>query len=109
MTVPNFLNLSSLTILSVGETEHDYHVTAKSASPPLSCTTCRSKEIVGFGSFEALRAKVLYTEGTHRIVKPAHRGDRHTQGQELRCVHSGRGGDVGEGSPKVKINPLPVH
>lgn len=24
-------------------------------------------------SFEALRAKVLYTEGTHRIVKPAHR------------------------------------
>jgi hypothetical protein len=24
-------------------------------------------------SFEALRAKVLYTEGTHRIAKPAHR------------------------------------
>lgn len=49
MTVPNFLNLSSLTILSVGETEHDYHVTAESASPPPSCTTCRSKDIVGFG------------------------------------------------------------
>jgi transposase len=49
MTVPNFLNLSTITILSVGETEHDYHVTAESALPPLSCTTCRSKDIVGFG------------------------------------------------------------
>ncbi len=49
MTIPNFLNLSSLKILSVGETEHDYHVTAESALPPLACTTCRSKDIVGFG------------------------------------------------------------
>ena len=49
MNVPNFINLHLLTVLSVEETDHDYHVAAESAQAPVACISCQSKEIVGFG------------------------------------------------------------
>lgn len=49
MTVPNFINLPLLTVLSVEETDHDYHVDAESAQAPVACISCQSKDIVGFG------------------------------------------------------------
>jgi transposase len=45
-------------------------------------------------SFDALRAKVLYTEGTHRIVKPSHRVV-----SKGRNVHIGMSLDAGYGLP----------
>lgn len=47
--IPNFLNIPSLTVLSVGESEHDYHVGVEAARPPAACTSCHSADIVGFG------------------------------------------------------------
>lgn len=47
--IPNFLNLASLTVISVSETEHDYHVGAEASKPPAACASCHNKNIVGFG------------------------------------------------------------
>lgn len=49
MNTPDILNLPTLTVLAVQETEHDYHVQAETAQPPISCTKCHSPHIVGFG------------------------------------------------------------
>jgi transposase len=48
----NFFNLLKYKILSVEETEHDYHVYAEVIQAPTHCQYCQSSELVGFGRRE---------------------------------------------------------
>lgn len=69
----NILNLPQYRVLRVEETDHDYHVTAEPVDVSSSCPHCQSDRLISWGtrqqvfrySFEALRAKILFTEGIH--------------------------------------------
>lgn len=50
----NILNLPSYQVISVTDTEHDYHVHASIRQPPAACVYCQSDNIVGFGRREQL-------------------------------------------------------
>lgn len=50
----NILNLADYTVLSVENTDHDYHIKAETKSIPSQCPTCQSKAIVSFGRREQL-------------------------------------------------------
>lgn len=50
----NILNLPSYTVTKIQEEEHDYHIYAKVAARPSTCTSCHSSNIVGFGRREQL-------------------------------------------------------
>lgn len=50
----NILNFASLNILSIEESEHDYHITAETTQQANKCPHCHSTEIVGFGKREQL-------------------------------------------------------
>ena len=50
----NILNLASLVIDKVEESEHDYHIRAHGLNNPEICPTCGGNEIVGFGRNEQL-------------------------------------------------------
>lgn len=48
----NLLNLPQLTVDSVTEDDHNYHIRSHSALEPSGCPDCKSKRIVGFGRNE---------------------------------------------------------
>lgn len=50
----NILNLVDYTVLSVENTDHDYHIKAETKTIPNQCPTCNSKSIVSFGRREQL-------------------------------------------------------
>lgn len=50
----NILNIKSFNVLSIEETEHDYHITAETTQQAGLCPNCHSSEIVGFGKREQL-------------------------------------------------------
>ena len=50
----NILNLPSIVIDRVDETEHDYHIYAHALNSPSSCPACMGGEVVGFGRNEQL-------------------------------------------------------
>ncbi|MGE4545986.1 MAG: ISL3 family transposase [Pedobacter sp.] len=50
----NILNLKSFNVLSVEESEHDYHITAETTQQAELCPHCQATEIVGFGKREQL-------------------------------------------------------
>jgi transposase len=50
----NILNLPSYQVISVADTEHDYHVHASIRQAPTACVYCQSDNIVGFGRREQL-------------------------------------------------------
>lgn len=50
----NILNLVDYTVLSVENTDHDYHIKAETKTVPIQCPTCQSKAIVSFGRREQL-------------------------------------------------------
>jgi transposase len=50
----NILNLVEYTVISVNNTDHDYHIRAETKTTPIQCPTCNSKSIVGFGRREQL-------------------------------------------------------
>lgn len=50
----NILNLPNYQVISVEDTEHDYHVYAETKRLPTNCPHCQSSELVGFGRREQL-------------------------------------------------------
>lgn len=50
----NILNLVDYTVLSVENTDHDYHIKAETKAAPIQCPTCQSNAIVSFGRREQL-------------------------------------------------------
>lgn len=50
----NILNLASYAVLSVDNTDHDYHIKAEIKEAPKRCYECHSTSIVGFGRREQL-------------------------------------------------------
>lgn len=87
----NILQLPAYHVTTIENSGHDYHINAETVTPHRACTHCQHPESVGFGrrvqlvkdlpmhgkrvgiyidtrgySFEALRAKILFTEGAHQ-------------------------------------------
>ena len=50
----NILNMQGLDVLSINETEHDYHITAETTLRLSKCPHCHSVDTVGFGRREQL-------------------------------------------------------
>lgn len=50
----NILNLSEYPVITVHETEHDYHIYTETSHSPDICQACSSFEIVGYGRIEQL-------------------------------------------------------
>jgi len=50
----NILNLVNYAVLSVENTDYDYHIKAETKTIPSQCPTCNSKAIVSFGRREQL-------------------------------------------------------
>lgn len=50
----NILNLASYAVLSVDNTDHDYHIKAEVKESPKRCYECHSSNVVGFGRREQL-------------------------------------------------------
>jgi len=50
----NILNMQGLDVLSIKETEHDYHITAETTLRLFECPHCHSIDTVGFGKREQL-------------------------------------------------------
>jgi predicted Zn-ribbon and HTH transcriptional regulator len=48
----NILNLVDYTVISVNNTDHDYHIKAETKTTPSQCPTCNSTSIVSFGRRE---------------------------------------------------------
>jgi hypothetical protein len=41
-------------VISVNNTDHDYHIKAETKAIPSQCPTCQSKNLVGFGRREQM-------------------------------------------------------
>jgi transposase len=50
----NILNLPKFLVISVENTDHDYHIYAETKQAPAKCPHCESTELVGFGRREQM-------------------------------------------------------
>lgn len=50
----NILNLPAYAVRALEENDHDYHISAETATPPRSCPHCRSDKLQGFGRREQM-------------------------------------------------------
>lgn len=50
----NLLNLPAYRVIKVETNDHDYHIDAKTVTPPSACPNCGSDRLVGFGRREQM-------------------------------------------------------
>ena len=95
----NILNLPQYRVLRVEETDHDYHVTNAYTESLNSLIRVMNRLGRGY-SFEALRAKILFTEGIHSNKQKRPRFERKREAEPV---------EMGYGLPDDAIDyGLPV-
>lgn len=77
----NILNLPYYTVMSVNESEHDYHISAETSSPDKTCIYCFSTNTLGGGRQEIL-IKDLPMHGKRVGI--------YVQARRFRCLACGR-------------------